>query len=71
MLLMYFQIFLAVCRDIQVMFPCIHDMFSGATFQDFLNFNYFSKIHALSSEGLRAIVRYALWDLSNLERTRH
>jgi hypothetical protein len=70
MLLMYFQIFPAVCRDIQVLFPCIHDVFSGQTFQDFRNFNYFSKIHALSSEGLRASVTYALWDLSNLECTR-
>lgn len=71
MLLMYCQIFPAVCRDIQVLFPCIHDVFSGTTFQDFCNFNYFSKIDTLSSERLSASVRYALWDLSNLECTRH
>lgn len=68
---MYCHFFSAVCRDIQVLFPCIHDVFSGTNFQDFRNFNYFSKIHTLSSEGLSASVRYALWDLSNLERTRH
>jgi len=68
---MYCQIFPAVCRDTQVLFPGIHDVFSGTTFHDFRNFNYFSKIHALSSEGLSASVRYALWDMSNLECTRH
>ena len=60
MLLMYLQIFLAVCRDIKVLFPCIHDKFCGTTFQDFRNFNFFSKIHALSSKGLSAIVSYAI-----------
>jgi len=68
---MYCQISPAICRDTLVLFPCIHDMFFEKTFQDFCNFNYFSKIHALSSEGLSASVRYALWDLSNLECTRH